>query len=187
MLCACWLPCSTLASPQLDIRLKTTHYAVTVGSKQSWASQLAQASPFQGEHRGLAARTFWKARAEFDVEPRDGESCYLLAPKVVLNVEVVLPQLQPRYPATPSELERWVGWYDALRAHEQAHIDLLDKGFSPLVKALRFPVFRMSCSELRAHVAGLVEDYAVVVKRMNDRYDAETQHGLSEGVIFPFN
>lgn len=128
--------------------------------------------PASGER--IHAYTEWRLRWWI---PEDGEGgCLLHQAEVQLDVTVSLPRLVNTAAVPADVLARWQRYLAALEAHEAVHVRNAYRARSAMLRAIR----QADCAS--AHE--VAEQAMAALRRRNEDYDRQTQHGLAEGARF---
>jgi predicted secreted Zn-dependent protease len=105
------------------------------------------------------------------------QDCQLGDATVSYTVRVTLPQWQPPARTSPELVTDWNRYVLALASHEQQHVDFVPEGAADVEAAIR----GATCQTADAAAMAAIESI-----RQRDRdYDAATDHGASQGVVFP--
>jgi len=130
---------------------------------------------FVGETRSPMT---WSWRAETIA----GGSCTLRDVRVSVNAEILLPRWTPPADADTSVVTEWNRFIAALETHEAGHKDISAKAGRDIKDQLRALTGLCSQVSMRANdIAHQIIDRASAEQA---RYDAETQHGLTQGTGF---
>lgn len=143
------------------------------------AGRLA-ASGGAGRYDGL---TDWSLRWAYRYQ-RAGGSCSLASATVTLDIVVSMPQ--HRGAAMPPQLsDRWQAYAMALESHEAGHVERERTLAAMLVTDLEEAPAGPDCAELGSRLNALGESYIERIRLSDASYDAETNHGVSQGAFFP--
>ncbi|HKZ91713.1 MAG TPA: DUF922 domain-containing protein, partial [Candidatus Limnocylindrales bacterium] len=167
-----------LADPNLPYSLTERFYPVRGESIAELAPQTNQARD------GWAAYASWKTDWRSSWQDA-GTSCDVTSGLTVLWASITYPKWHPPPDAAPRVVAQWQRFIKNLTTHELGHVtialqgadaidELFDKGFS----APTCDIVEDTANEaaMRVH-----ERY----KRLNDRYDRETDHGVTQGTTLP--
>lgn len=154
----------------------------TAGAIRSSLNRNGPYSP--SDRRRVDALTRWGLHWSFryDEEP---DGCRLAAATIEVVVQVEMPELRDAERLAPSVWERWEAYSEALRAHEQGHVDQVLRGAGSLQAAFDTAGAMESCSELGRYLHDLGQAYVQALAAADAHYDARTGHGASQGAVFP--
>lgn len=108
--------------------------------------------------------------------------CSLDAVRVTVNAQILLPRWTPPADADASLVTEWNRFIAALEAHEAGHKDISAKAAREIIEQLHGMHGLCSQISTRANdVARVIVDRA---REEQQRYDAETQHGVRQGTGF---
>jgi predicted secreted Zn-dependent protease len=140
----------------------------------------AGASGGAGRYDGL---TDWSLRWSYRYQ-RAGGSCSLASATVTLDIVVSLPV--PRGAGLPPQLaDRWQAYAMALESHEAGHVERERTLAAMFVTDLEETPAGPDCAELGGRLNALGESYIERIRLSDASYDAETNHGVSQGASFP--
>ncbi len=139
--------------------------------------------------RPFQARTNWHIRWRFkhgleEGTQEDNTACVVRDVQVDLDVRMTLPQWEVPPNAPPRLVRQWERYKEALRHHENAH---RDHGFFAArhtyraIKNLR----SASCETMQEKAEQIAARIRERYVRAGRRYDRETNHGRTEGVVWP--
>jgi predicted secreted Zn-dependent protease len=177
------LPASASDAVSLDQHVE--YYVVRGLTEEAIANSLRRAPPraldgFQGQ----ATFVFdW----DFDPKPatsRDGKAiCVVRNARVEIEIEITLPR-HPTIASAPADVQ--TAWHDfaaALETHEFNHAEDFAAIGSKIPAALEG--MTGPCATLDELANAKAMDYVDLAQKAADDYDAETNHGETEGTVFP--
>jgi predicted secreted Zn-dependent protease len=93
------------------------------------------------------------------------------------TITVDFPQWEP--PANPSStlVQSWNRYINALALHEQGHVDLVMEAIPNFIDTLQ----NVPCNEINVTANAMLAE----INQANELYDEETDHGATQGAIFP--
>ncbi|MEO0558939.1 MAG: DUF922 domain-containing protein [Bacteroidota bacterium] len=166
----------------LFVDVQEQRYAVQGRTANEILSSMRASGPSTGGKSffGLTASEF-----SFQIQPRmDGASCVVDEVRVELAVTITLPEWTPPETA-PYELQRdWSRFSTALKRHEDQHRQLAADGAAETLAALQ-GLRRASCQEIEFEARQRAERIAEQIEAKHHRYDDETDHGRTEGAVWP--
>ena len=110
--------------------------------------------------------------------PGDGNgSCNLDDVTIDYTIIVFFPQWTPPGEATAELLDKWNGYINALALHESGHVERV----VPYVPELIANIKESSCDSYNAAAQGWLD----AIDQLNAEYDADTDHGATQGAVFP--
>jgi predicted secreted Zn-dependent protease len=135
-----------------------------------------------GKHYdGLAS---WAAHWTFRYD-RGPSECALANATLDASIEIRLPQLVDEGAVAPDLLPRWQAYIAALEAHEMGHVDRETAVLEGLRDAFERVEPASDCTALGNALNALGEEYLAQVRLTDAAYDLETDHGLTQGAVFP--
>jgi predicted secreted Zn-dependent protease len=93
------------------------------------------------------------------------------------RITVTFPRWTPPPAVAPTLIAHWAAYTQDLAAHEQGHVDFVVDHVPAIVAAIK---------EATCATASAAAQRAADVIHQHDRaYDAATQHGVTQGALFP--
>ena len=168
--------------PTVRTRVTTETYAVGGQTPQSVLASMAAAGPrVDGDvFFGLTV-----AEIGLRYEPSAAaDGCVLTHVEVDLELTITLPEWTPAPPVDPALVRDWGRFRRALAAHEGRHRAVAETGAEAMAQALA-GLRRESCAATEAEAGRRLARLELEVAQAQRRYDAETDHGRSEGAHWP--
>ena len=148
-----------------------------------WAS-IREVGPRDSNNRRFAGWTQWHI-SWYVRYGQDASGCRLAEAHIRTRITITLPVWADRGSASPDLQKSWDGFISALALHEDGHasraIDaaaVLERGFTSLPPQ---PTCDAALAEGRAYFAAQLEE----LKKAQVEYDRSTNHGMTQGVVFP--
>jgi len=135
-------------------------------------------------HGDFNAQTKWDLRWSMRYK-QEGPVCSLTAVTLEYYAVVTLPALVDEASLAPADLERWYRFVDAIEAHEMAHVEREIAGAERLRQSLISLSPQPDCQAMAARVSEMGEQAKELIRRGDEAFDAETEHGAREGATFP--
>jgi len=105
------------------------------------------------------------------------DTCDLTAAVISYEIKVTIPRWTPPANASPNLIAKWEKYIQILELHEKGHVNNVVNNFPNVQTAIR----NATCAT--ADVAG--SKALLEISRLDSTYDNETQHGATQGAIFP--
>ena len=110
--------------------------------------------------------------------PGDGNgSCNLDGVTIDYTIKVIFPQWTPPAEASSEVIQKWNNYINALALHESGHVERV----VPFVPDLINTIKASSCDSYNAAAQGWLD----TISQQNDQYDTDTDHGATQGAVFP--
>jgi predicted secreted Zn-dependent protease len=161
------------------------YYDVDGAAAQEIRADLNRRGPIDGtEHRRFDAVTHWYVRWRYTYK-NVGGGCEITTVSTNADITYAFPRLRPRS-AAPAELRQaFAGYLENLLVHEKGHarvgIDIatrIEQGIRRLPPA-------PTCIVLDDAANNLGHALIKEANRLDIDYDAQTQHGKTQGARFP--
>ena len=162
------------ASGTLDLQVVVTYYAVTGRDYRSLMNSMNVNGP-KGFH-GLAS---WKIRKELaTAKAKDG--CHISTVHLTVTGEILMPRWEDKSTASADLQQRWARYYDALKLHEDGHIQN-GRELALLVRERLMSLGTLPCERLPGIAEGEYQRVYSNLKSRDKEYDDRTNHGATQG------
>ncbi len=104
-------------------------------------------------------------------------SCNLDGVTVDYTIKVIFPQWTPPAEASAEVIQKWNSYINGLALHESGHVERV----VPFVPDLINNIKASSCDSYNE----VGQAWLDAISQQNDTYDAETNHGATQGAVFP--
>ncbi|GLS94698.1 DUF922 domain-containing protein [Piscinibacter gummiphilus] len=158
--------------------VRIEYYDVSGADGGTLSASLAQRGP-----KGFHGLTDWEYRYDYRVAPTPAGTCRVTGVRTSVTGRILMPRWVDEPKAPKALREAWSTYMDALMKHEEGH---MATGQS-LTRALQADIGAATgpdCKTLRADVERLAQDLMAEHQERDRRYDAETQHGATQGARF---
>ena len=156
------------------------HYQVSLSKGQSLRLALRNASPITRDGVVRFGQTEWSITPDYGYRQFSG-SCYVSRSQVNLSLKLTLPKLTSTAPAPMQQ--QFQLFYQALHQHELGHRKLAIEAAQKIDEILNQREIFSDChtlhEEIKQDIGAVIDKY----KRLNQRYDASTQYGKTQGAV----
>tara|TARA_B100001564_G_C20454037_1_gene584804 strand:- start:69 stop:641 length:573 start_codon:yes stop_codon:yes gene_type:complete len=163
----------------VDANISTRYYSVYGTSAQEIRQQLNRNSPTKWD-----GYTSWYIKWNWNYK-QDTNGCMLEDVNVSVDVNYTLPELETRNNLAPNLKQKWDDYYTALVQHEDGHRDFGLNAAKEIKAALTSLPAERSCNHLGNQANSTAQNVLRKYQSMEKRYDADTNHGMNDGAIFP--
>jgi predicted secreted Zn-dependent protease len=151
------------------------YYDITGSTEDELRAQLNTLGPVGYDGYKGDATTEWFIRWNW---PGYGSStCDLAAADISYEIKVVFPRWTPTTDASPDLIAKWATYTKVLAEHEKGHVDSVLKNFPAVVDAIKGATCETADS--------VGNEFLNELRQFDVEYDAETQHGATQGARFP--
>ena len=162
-------------------------YTIYGASGSEVRSQIQACAPRQQSGDSAAeftAQTGYYISWQYDYTMRSDGTCTVMNPRVGVHIAMILPDWQAGSTASPTFASSWRTFIANLTTHENGHVEL-DKQYARtmLTELQSFPA--SSCDTIRQSVNAAMQNNIVQLNIANDKYDALTNHGATQGAVIP--
>jgi predicted secreted Zn-dependent protease len=173
---------STSAVP---VSVRYSYYPIRGMSNSELRSQMSRQGPLDKlEGRRYDANTTWVVKWSYGYKSV-GHRCAIASVSTRVNVTYTLPQWQPP-PSTPRSLiAEWNQYLAALHLHEDGHRNHGIGAAQEVMKKLTLSPLAPSCKELGIAANKAAQQIIRHYNQQDVEYDRLTQHGLTQGAVFP--
>ncbi|MEP6897940.1 MAG: DUF922 domain-containing protein [Rhodanobacter sp.] len=184
LLLSLWLSASaSIPVPVVNEQLQ--YYAVTGNDAQALRRSLNANGPLVADGKRYDAYTRWKLRWHYHWNSDATGACALVSFDSVTDVQMTLPQWQIPERIPQALRRQWAAYLQALRTHEEGHAQIGRAAADAMDNLMRTFGTRPDCHaldiELQARGKRLLQDFS----GKDAEYDLRTQHGMTQGAVFP--
>lgn len=159
-------------------------YSVSGNTPQEIRRALDQQGPFDESGRRFDSDTRWQLDGNWNWQPT-ARGCEVKDAILKIQITLVIPTLAVIPSITGSLLSGWNHYIERLKVHEGGHIDM----DLTLARKLRddfanFPP-AFDCNILQSQLQARFDSTSSTIKQLNIQYDNETNHGATQGAVYP--
>lgn len=169
---------ATVANAEVVETLNYDHYDINANPNQQLGSLLNNATPFKEGRRAFHAKTRWNIHWSFSVRNSESGHCKIGTTKVALETKITLPRLVGDNGQQQRQFARYLA---ALKQHELGHHQIAQEAATAVNENLASLPGNSSCADLSRMANAVAEQTVDGYNKKNRAYDAETDHGKSQG------
>lgn len=128
--------------------------------------------------------TNWKVKWDYDYN-RGGDACSAAAFRVTVDIIFRLPKWVSNGEAPQQLVDKWNNYMKSLLLHEIGHRDRAVEAANELTRIIAELPPARTCSELDRAVNSISTARLNKLIADQEEYDAATNHGQSQGCLFP--
>jgi predicted secreted Zn-dependent protease len=152
-----------------------TYYDISGSTAEALRAQMDASGPIGDDGYRGDAITRWHIR--WNWPGYNTRQCRVNQASVSYEITVLLPRWAPP-DDIPFELtERWTNYINALVEHEKGHVDIVVANYLSVADAIQ----GATCETAEAAAQSAVD----AIRQLHLSYDAETDHGATQGARFP--
>ncbi len=151
------------------------YYDVTGTSAAEIRASMDALGPLDGSGARNDAFTTWNIDWTWPLNP--DSSCILSSATISTTIAVTFPRWLPPTGASPPLIERWNTYQGALVTHESGHVSFVVTTAADVLAAIK----GATCDTAEAAAQAVV----LRIRQHDADYDAETNHGTTQGAHFP--
>ncbi len=162
-------------------------YAVTGKTKEELSRSLeasSQSDPHESGGGRFYARTDWLLSAHWLPRPTSS-GCELEKGDVNITITMTLPVLATSFGVQADALNRWKTFIQNTQEHESGHVKLAEQGARDYQRDLGNIAPASNCDIMQTRLRDLFDKSFAAIDKANVNYDAQTQHGFTQGAVFP--
>lgn len=177
----------SLANAPVELSVQTdapTQYQIYGNTASELRTQIRHCAPGASSSTGAeyTGQTSYNLSWQYSVSV--GASCSAQNIKVGVHTAIALPYWQPTGNATSGLAGRWQLFATNLGTHEQGHV-MIDKQYAAKLLADLNALGPVDCGSLNSAVNDIVNRDVAALNQTNDTYDAQTNHGATQGAVLP--
>ncbi len=161
-------------------------YPVTGRTKEELSQSLeasAQSDPHESNSSRYYARTDWLLSAHW-LWKETSSGCEVSKGDVNITITMTLPVLATT-DVRADALNRWNTFIQNTQTHETGHVKLAQQGARDYQRDLGNFATASNCDALQTRLRDLFDKSFSAIDKANVNYDAQTQHGFTQGAVFP--
>lgn len=166
--------------------VEATHYYQIYGYNAAQArQQITQCAPrLSSGNDDFTGYTSYRLNWLYNYGDNGSGQCTLSNIKIGMHIGEVLPALQLSQYADSGFAAKWQAFVPALDTHEHGHIALDEQYASKILSDLQsFPA--SDCGTISQAATNLISSDIAVLDQANSTYDAQTNHGATQGALLP--
>ncbi len=144
----------------------------------------AQTDPHESNGSRYYARTDWLLSAHW-LWRETASGCEVDKGDVNIAITMTLPALAITTGVPTNVLNRWNTFIQNTQTHETGHVKLAQQGARDYQRDLGNFAPASSCDLLQTRLRDLFDKNFSAIDKANVNYDAQTQHGFTQGAVFP--
>jgi predicted secreted Zn-dependent protease len=128
--------------------------------------------------------TSWKVRWDYGYD-RAPQTCSVDSFRVTVAISFRLPKWSRPGDAPRNLIDKWDSYMKNLVTHENGHRDMAVEAAAELSRAVADLPPALTCAEIDREVQKLSSARMMKLKEDEKEYDAATNHGYTQGAVFP--
>lgn len=168
----------TFAEPTVSIN--TTYYKVNGSTPNAIRKDMNKKRSGKFD-----AYTNWSVKWHFNTQKNRNKECEIKNIDVKLNIKFILPQWKAERAVDENLKEHWNNYYTALIDHENQHKDIAVEMAGEIEEVLKELGAEKDCNKLKKIANNTANKVLSDYKAKQKNFDAETNHGINDGAVFP--
>ncbi|MBI5305946.1 MAG: DUF922 domain-containing protein [Chloroflexi bacterium] len=184
------VPTPTAPSVVNPVTFESTFRVVTYSVTGKTTNELSRAldvkaiaDPHEPNSR-YYAMTEWFVSSDWQWQS-SARGCELERANVSVTITMTLPALATRQGIASDLLTRWDTFIANTITHEKGHVTRALNGSREYQRALGNLATQSTCLTMRPTLDNLFKQNLDAIDRVNVQYDVETDHGATQGAVFP--
>jgi predicted secreted Zn-dependent protease len=163
---------------------KYEYYEIRGGCEKDLHGQLCRNGFVWDDGKKYDSATNWDVKWDYGYD-RTSQACSAESFKVTVEVVFHFPKWTRTNDAPPKLVEKWDAYMKNLSLHENGHRDLVVEAATGLSRSVALLPPASTCAELDREVRALCRERMQLLASDQNEYDAATDHGVSQGAVFP--
>jgi len=173
---------NTVALPSINESYE--YYEVCGCSEEELHCDLKKKCIQENNGKKFDSVTAWDVKWDYDHDSSPG-TCAADSFKVTVNILYRLPKWARTEDAPRQLVGKWDSYLKNLILHENGHRDMVVEATADLNRAVADLPPAPTCAELDRRVRTLCRDRMDRLNEDQKRYDTITNHGVTQGALFP--
>ncbi len=169
----------------LKVRQRVSYYRVYGSTAGELSDDMDRVGPLDGQGKRAIATTWWNVRYIYRVKPTATAFCELSSFSAGVDLTMTLPRWQPGPRASKDLRQQWEKFVAHVKEHEDGHAEIGRAAATEVERRVRAVSERQPCDRFKEAIEEVATDTITEYRRKDVQYDRETQHGLTQGAIFP--
>ena len=179
-------PASAPGEVPVEIGEKLIHYGIKGDTTSELISQMAKLGPYdEDEGRRFQGFTQWRVQWNYQMRQLPGEGCSLGDLKIDLDVQMTLPEWEPKRHADRLLVQGWPNFLAKLTEHEMGHRDNGVRAAFAVRDAINAVAPMADCGQLTSAVNAAGNAAIARLRDADAEYDRQTDHGAKQGIRLP--
>jgi predicted secreted Zn-dependent protease len=174
---------TTAASAAPAIQEIESDYTIYGTNQQQLRNEMNNLGP-EDNGRHFDAYTHWYVEWRFNFQNDDG-LCKITTVNVSVKISYTLPYWADYSNADPALKSKWDTYMSHLRSHEQNHAEHGKQAAAEIENMLRMLPPAQDCRTLETTANAQAQQIISAYNQKDKSYDDNTQHGTTEGAVFP--
>jgi len=165
---------------KLQAEEKTTFYDISAQTTEELNQQMQTLGPEQSSTERAYAMANYSINWSLPLKTNDG-GC--TETEVETKIEYIMPRWTNYEEASLEMQQKWDNYYALLLKHEETHGKIVKEEAEKYFEEIKNIKNYTSCQDFDDKVYPIHEKYLLKIGELNDNYDNETNHGVTEGVV----
>jgi len=175
---------STSYKDGVEVSFKTTYYSIYGETESYLRAEMDAKGHLSDNGERYDGYTNWNIAWNYPYS-QTSQGCSSGPISVSVSVEMILPKWE-NFDSGPESLKsKWNTYISSLTLHENGHKDIAYAGGEEIYNTLSSYGSYSSCNELEAQLDQKGESIRDKVDQDSEAYDAQTNHGATQGATFP--
>lgn len=177
---------TTSPDPAIQVSRRVNYYDIRGSSASDLRQQMsALGPPDLRSNKIFDARTDWEIAWRFYYKNSLLGDCAIARAEVDVNLVFTFPRWLTPAEASPGLVEKWNAYQQALTTHEEQHAELAIAGGKTIYDAILAVPPAATCPALEDVANAAARQVFDQIQAQQERYDSDTNHGASQGAVFP--
>lgn len=174
-------------SPDVALTREEKFYQIEGTTPKELRKQLDKYGPIDKEtNKKFDARTDWVIEWHYYYNESSNE-CKIDTNRVDVTLTLTFTYPEWKYPpdASSSLVDKWNTYMKNLTLHEEGHAAIASEGAQTIYDTIIAMPSSTTCAALEKATNAAAQEKIDEIKQQQKQYDKDTEHGKSQGAIFP--
>jgi predicted secreted Zn-dependent protease len=174
-------------SSNITVAREEKLYQISGNTPKELRRQLDKFGPVDKETgKKFDARTDWLIEWHYYYK-ESSKDCQIDQKRVDVSLTLTFTYPEWKYPpdAASSTVDKWNTYTKNLILHEEGHATIADEGAQVIYETILDMPASATCNALEKATNAAAQEKIDEIKQQEKQYDKETEHGKTQGAIFP--
>lgn len=172
------------AMSRTTIVVKNEEYVINGNKFDVLNRQIIELGPKSSFGRSFAGHVGYDVKWSYQLTD-SANKCVMESADTAITIKYTIPRWEKPRDVSQEMIDRWNIFYKAMKIHEDGHMMRAIAAANEIDAALNTISFAANCDEMKEKIDATANDIMNKYDKYNKDYDMTTQHGITQGAVFP--